>query len=108
MSYFCRQQCPAGKEKIGVTCHGDVIGCSINSIGFGNIKDEPLDMIWKRMGNFSQFAANSEVCLAAENQEYIAHYLSPLKEVTTYPLYYCSHPLISPALEPRLYNKKID
>jgi MoaA/NifB/PqqE/SkfB family radical SAM enzyme len=104
MSYFFRHQCPAGKEKIGITAHGDVIGCSINNISFGNVRDEKLSTIWRRMGRFSQFKANAPVCLSAESQDYIDNYLKPVHDANEYPLSYLQHPLMGPDKEPDLYK----
>jgi MoaA/NifB/PqqE/SkfB family radical SAM enzyme len=104
MSYFLRQQCPAGKEKVGITCNGDVIGCSINSLSFGNVFEESLESIWKRMGRFSQFARHSPACLAAEDKSYIDEYLGPLHQLAEYPLNYQHHPRINRTTEPRLFS----
>ena len=54
-SYFKGSSCPAGREKIGITMNGDVIPCSYNPISFGNLFNEDLKIILKRMGMFSQF-----------------------------------------------------
>ncbi|GAG13852.1 unnamed protein product, partial [marine sediment metagenome] len=39
-SYFLGPRCPSGKEKIAITCYGDVLGCTLNHISFGNIRQE--------------------------------------------------------------------
>lgn len=104
LSYFLKIRCPAGKEKIGITCHGDVIGCSVNPISFGNVMEEPLANIWKRMGKFSQFANDSKGCLGSENLHYIKNYLAPAHKSATYPFPYTEHPLMTPEHEPKLYE----
>lgn len=86
LSYFLKFKCPAGKEKIAITTFGDVVGCSLNPISFGNIREEKLATILKRMERFSQFAKDSPVCLAAEDTYYIDNYLKPLKNFDSYPV----------------------
>jgi MoaA/NifB/PqqE/SkfB family radical SAM enzyme len=105
LSYFLKMRCPAGKEKIAVSAHGDVVGCSVNPISFGNIMQEPLSKIWERMGVFSQFKKDSPVCLAAEDREYVHKYLKTLINLKSYPIFYKSHPAINADTEPELFAK---
>lgn len=102
-SYSLRPRCPSGKEKIAVTCYGDVMGCTLNHISFGNIKREPLKKIWQRMGRFSQFRKNSGRCLAAFDRAHIVNYLAPLTAFEKSPVDYKDHPGITPETEPRLF-----
>ncbi|MCE5250874.1 radical SAM protein [bacterium] len=103
-SYFLKQRCPSGKEKIGITCYGDVIGCSYNPLCFGNITSESLKKIWERMGRFSQFAKDFPGCLSAEDQYYIKNYLIPIYEKCSYPVFYSNHPFITKETEPLLFK----
>ncbi len=41
--------CPAGIEKIYVTAYGDVTPCDLIHDSFGNVLEESLENIWKRM-----------------------------------------------------------
>jgi len=102
-SYYLHPRCPSGKEKIAITCYGDVLGCTLNHISFGNIKREPLKKIWQRMGQFSQFRKNSGRCLAAFDRTHIVNYLAPITDFPESPVYYQDHPGITPATEPRLF-----
>jgi MoaA/NifB/PqqE/SkfB family radical SAM enzyme len=104
LSYFLRCRCPAGKEKLGITCYGDVVGCSLNPISFGNIFKEPLQKVWERMGSFSQFKKNNPRCLSAADVDYINNYLSPLRENENNPVDFRLHPSMTSAMEPGLYN----
>ena len=103
-SYYLRPRCPSGKEKIAITCYGDVLGCTLNHISFGNIKREPLKKIWQRMGRFSQFSKNSGRCLAAFDRIHIARYLAPIASFQESPVHYEEHPGITPVTEPRLFE----
>jgi len=102
-SYYLRPRCPSGKEKIAITCYGDVLGCTLNHISFGNVRREPLKKIWKRMGQFSQFRKDSGRCLAAFDRTHIGNYLAPITGFPESPVYYEDHPGITPANEPRLF-----
>jgi MoaA/NifB/PqqE/SkfB family radical SAM enzyme len=103
-SYFLKRRCPSGKEKIAVTCYGDVLGCTLNHISFGNIKEEPLKSIWKRAGCFSQFKKNSDRCLAAFDDVHIKNYLTTINLFNESPVYYEDHPNITPESESGLFS----
>lgn len=106
LSYSFKMCCPAGKEKVAVTTFGDVVGCSINPIAFGNICNESLQTIWRRMGKFSQYRKDSPVCLSAEDHSFIQDYLKPLCDRSEYPVYYKDHPSITPDNEKYLFQGK--
>ena len=77
-----RQECPGGREKIGISSYGDVIGCAMNPVSFGNVRQEPLATIWTRMQRFPAFAQRSRVCLIAADRRYIDEYIRPLSGST--------------------------
>lgn len=106
LSYSLKMRCPAGKEKLAITTFGDVVGCSINPISFGNICDESLRTIWRRMGKFSQYRKNSPVCLSAEDHDFIQNYLKPINNAGEYPVYYKNHSAITPDNEKELFYDK--
>lgn len=105
LSYRLTYCCPAGKEKVGITSFGDVVGCSINPLSFGNIREEALQMIWERMGQFSQYRKDAPICLSAEDTGFVETYLRPLKDIPEYPVHYSQHPSIKPEDEPALFNR---
>ncbi|QGY39362.1 radical SAM protein [Pseudodesulfovibrio cashew] len=105
-SYYLKQRCPAGKEKIGVTCFGDVVGCSYNPVSFGNYFEEPLGAILERMRSFSQFKKDFPGCLSSEDPEYIGNYLGPVCEATKHPVSYKDHPAITPENEPEVFGRR--
>ncbi|MDP6491226.1 MAG: SPASM domain-containing protein, partial [Kiritimatiellia bacterium] len=104
-SYFLRPGCPAGKEKIAITCYGDVLGCSLNHISFGNVKHEPLETIWRRAGRFSQFRKHSPRCLAAFDPYHIDNFLVPIARFDHSPVHYADHPNMTPESEPDLFER---
>ena len=96
MSYYFRPRCPAGKEKIAVHANGDVVGCSLNPISFGNALEEPLADILERMGRFFHYNKDFPGCIAAEDETYIDSCIRPLYEFPRYPVNYKDHPNIGP------------
>lgn len=105
-SYFPGLACPAGREKIGITLNGDVIPCSYNPISFGNVFEEELSLILKRMGAFSQFKKRYEGCMCSEDKFYIENYQACIANNASYPVMFSEHPRINPTKEPELYNVK--
>jgi MoaA/NifB/PqqE/SkfB family radical SAM enzyme len=106
LSYSLKMCCPAGKEKVAVTTFGDVVGCSINPIAFGNIYNESLYAIWRRMGKFSQYKKDSPICLSAEDTDFVQNYLKPLSNRSEYPVYYRDHPFITSDNEKDLFKEE--
>lgn len=68
--------CPAAFEKIHFTPYGEVTGCSMNPVSFGNVKDLPLAEIVEKMRNFYHFAKRSPHCLVAIDSKFIADYMN--------------------------------
>jgi len=67
--------CPAAVEKIYVTPYGDVIPCPFIQISFGNIRNESVIEIRKKMLNEKRISQYFNQCLAAEDREFIDNYL---------------------------------
>ncbi|MCK5024948.1 MAG: radical SAM protein [Nanoarchaeota archaeon] len=63
--------CAAGSEKIAVTLYGDVMPCSFIKERYGNIRQEKLRSILKRMRKKARYSkVNRGIkCLAAEKRE---------------------------------------
>jgi len=56
-----KDKCPAGTHKIYVTNDGDVMTCDRIHGSYGNIHQEPLEAIWRRM--YDRFKNNPSFCL---------------------------------------------
>ncbi|MBF0327643.1 MAG: radical SAM protein [Nitrospirae bacterium] len=82
INFSMRQECPGGREKLSISCYGDVMGCGMNYISFGNVRYEPLETIWKRMRNFPAFKKRSRDCLIGSDLNYIEKYIKPLSGMT--------------------------
>ena len=66
--------CPAGVEKVYITPYGDVFPCAVIHTAFGNIKREPLAVIYERMGKISDYDGRKKPCLVAEDSELMKRY----------------------------------
>lgn len=67
-------ECPAGFEKVHVAPYGDVTGCSLMSVSFGNVREEPLADIVGRMRQFPHFKKRPDRCLIAVDDQFIDDY----------------------------------
>lgn len=92
INFSLRQECPGGREKISISCYGDVMGCGMNYVSFGNVREEPLETIWRRMHNFPDFKRRSQNCLIGADPEYIEKYIKPISGMTV-PVQIDRHPL---------------
>lgn len=92
INFSLRQECPGGREKISISCYGDVMGCGMNYISFGNVREEPLETIWRRMHNFPDFKRRSPNCLIGADPEYIEKYIKPISGMSV-PVQIDRHPL---------------
>jgi len=59
--------CPSGIEKCYITPFGDVIPCPFIHVSFGNVTEEPLTGIVKRMQENQYFGQYQKICIAAED-----------------------------------------
>jgi len=78
--------CMAGKRWIHLTPAGDVIPCSYTPLTFGNIREEPLKKIYKRIRQHPEFKKNTH-CLVQDKKfrkKYI--YTIPESETLPYPI----------------------
>ncbi|HNQ22738.1 MAG TPA: radical SAM protein [Phycisphaerae bacterium] len=67
--------CPAAFEKIHVAPYGDVTGCSMNPVSFGNVRETPLAEIVARMRRFHHFAKRHPSCIVAVDRDFIETYM---------------------------------
>ena len=67
--------CPSAFEKIHVGPYGDVTGCAIQPMSFGNVREEPVERIVEKMRRFHHFAKRHPSCLVALDREFIGDYL---------------------------------
>lgn len=88
-----KKGCPAGYEKVSVSPYGDVQGCAMSFISHGNLREEPLEAIWRRMLDYDQYKKRSPVCLIGLDHTYIDEYLAPVNGMDILPVPAEKHPL---------------
>ncbi len=91
INFSLKTECPGGREKLNISPYGDITGCGMNYVSFGNIRQEPLEIIWKRMGQFPAFKKRSKDCLIGADKNYIEKYIKPLSDMTV-PVQIDKHP----------------
>ena len=67
--------CFAGRRWLHITSAGDVCPCAYTPIAFGNIREEPVADIWKRMGGM--YKDNADYCLM-RNPEFRTKYIKSI------------------------------
>lgn len=89
-----RQMCSGGIGKIAIGPYGDVMPCNVNPISFGNVHNEPLEVIWKRIQHFKFFklGRNYKNCVVAADREYQKEVLCTISEIRNQPVFYLDHP----------------
>lgn len=72
--------CPGGVEKLCISPYGDVQTCAINPISFGNVRDKPLEDIWRFIhSQFSYFHKDRKYprCVVTWDKDYHKKILEP-------------------------------
>jgi len=78
--------CPAGKELIEITAYGDVMPCARMQISYGNVLEEPLWAIHKRMCGMPYLTYKSKICRQALDRKFYDIYLKPLQNEKQLPV----------------------
>lgn len=93
-NFSLKQACPGGIEKLAIGPYGDVMICNVNPISFGNIREESLDTMWKRVHKFKFFklGRNYKNCVVAADKEYQNEILKPISAIKQQPVFYLDHP----------------
>jgi len=69
--------CPAGRAYLGISAFGDVIPCFFIPISYGNVWDESLAMIHKRILKTNLFKEGAKTCVAAYDRKFINAVIAP-------------------------------
>ncbi len=80
--------CGAATEKIYVTSYGEVISCPYIHISFGNIREETIKNIRERMLEVKKLKKYENICIAAEDKEFIEKYMKQITKHDTAPVSY--------------------
>jgi MoaA/NifB/PqqE/SkfB family radical SAM enzyme len=68
--------CPAGTERLCITPTGDVMPCTKIHVSFGNVKEDSLFDIRKRVLSHKEFSETPNLCIAAEDRNFIKKYMT--------------------------------
>ena len=85
-------ECPAGHERMCVNAYGDVSGCTVNPVSFGNIRDITLAEIWNAIRQFPEYNKNFPYCQVAWDEDYIRKYIQPVADSKELPVDIEQHP----------------
>ena len=77
--------CFGGFAQFYMTCYGDVNPCDFNPISFGNVTEEPLETIWRRMVDHPEFAPHRHSC-RMQSGRYRAKYIDPIRDEERLPV----------------------
>jgi len=94
LSNYLAEGCPAGIEKLALTPYGDVLPCVFAHVSYGNLRDEPLETIWRRMISGPPFDRVHPNCPIGEDREFRERVLGPLAEAEQLPLPVEQHPYL--------------
>jgi len=92
VNFSGKRECPAGKERIHITAYGDVLTCPLVQISYGNVLEEPLKDIYKRMCAMEHIKSYSVMCKHAFDQEYYERLLLPINKEEKRPVFIFNHP----------------
>jgi MoaA/NifB/PqqE/SkfB family radical SAM enzyme len=92
VNFSGRRECPAGKERIHITAYGDVLTCPLVQISYGNVLEEPLKDIYKRMCAMDHIKRYSAMCKHAFDQKYYEEFLLPISKEGKRPVSVFDHP----------------
>jgi MoaA/NifB/PqqE/SkfB family radical SAM enzyme len=85
--------CPAGLERIYVTPYGDVLTCPFVQVSYGNVRDEPLEKIYRRICGFPYLRRHERECRHVFNRHYIERMLEPTFATADLPVPVEEHPV---------------
>ncbi|MEA1945464.1 MAG: radical SAM protein [Euryarchaeota archaeon] len=76
--------CFAGRRWMHITAAGDVLPCAYTPISFGNVREEPLGEIWKRIGKHPAYRGSADYCMM-RNPDFRERYIHSIPEGAAMP-----------------------
>ena len=77
--------CFGGFAQFYMTCYGDINPCDFNPITFGNVLEEPLETVWRRMVAHPEYAPHRHSC-RMQSVRYRAEYIEPITDAERLPV----------------------
>jgi MoaA/NifB/PqqE/SkfB family radical SAM enzyme len=69
----------------GGGCFGDINPCDFNPITFGNVTEEPLEVIWRRIATHPEYAPHRHSC-RMQSRRYRGKYVEPIRDEERLPV----------------------
>lgn len=95
LNFSGKRGCPGGVERIEITAYGDVMTCPHVQVSYGNVLEEPLEKILKRMRAFEPISKYSKDCKMAWDLDYNQRIIKPTEKLKELPLSIFDHPNVS-------------
>ena len=70
--------CFGGFAQFYMTCYGDINPCDFNPVTFGNVLEEPLEAIWRRLVAHPEYAPHRHAC-RMQSERYRMKYVEPIR-----------------------------
>jgi len=77
--------CFGGFAQFYMTCYGDINPCDFNPISFGNVREERLETIWRRLVTHPEYAPHRHSC-RMQSARYRAKYVDPIRDEERLPV----------------------
>jgi len=90
ITYRGMNLCPGGIEKLYITAYGDVMQCTFVPVSWGNVREEPLSVIYDRISNHPLIKEKG-ICKYNFNREFNRKWVEPIWDMRK-PLPYREHP----------------
>jgi len=87
LNFRGKSGCPSG-ERIYITAYGDVMGCPHLHISFGNVLEEPLKSIWKRLCTLPLYGGTRDYCRWLFDKEFYNQYMKKYADIKQKPISY--------------------
>jgi MoaA/NifB/PqqE/SkfB family radical SAM enzyme len=76
--------CVAGCIQYYISAYGDIAPCDFTPLSFGNMREEPIRKIWKRMVRHPAYRHRSQFC-RMQNPRFRHFYIDPIPDSATLP-----------------------
>ena len=68
-----------------MTCYGDINPCDFNPITFGNVLEESLETIWRRIASHPEYAPHRHSC-RMQSERYRSKFIKPIQQEERLPV----------------------
>lgn len=94
-----KNECPGGREKLGVSAYGDIATCPMNPVSYGNLRKNSLQDIREKMMKSPEIAQRSPNCLIGSDHKYIKDFMEPIANYREFPVLVDEHPVYTGKLD---------